>query len=82
MKPNTHATAIALYLLFVSGLGMTLGPIFTGMMSDAMADKGPQASLQTALSILAIPMLWSAAHYFIAGLGLRRAQRRAAAMSG
>ena len=75
MKPNTHATAIAFYLLFVGGLGLAMGPIITGMLSDHMASMGSQASLQSALLILMIPKLWAATHYILSALNLRKRER-------
>lgn len=78
LKSNTHAQGTAIYLFCVSGLGLALGPVVTGMMSDAMSDKGSQASLQTALLLLMLLKLWAAAHYGLSGYRLYRRDRGAA----
>jgi MFS family permease len=75
LKSNTHAQATAIYLFCVSGLGLALGPVVTGMMSDAMSDRGSQASLQTALLLLMLLKLWAAAHYGLSGYRLFRRDR-------
>jgi predicted MFS family arabinose efflux permease len=74
MKSNTHATATAIFLFCISGMGMTIGSLMTGLISDAVSDGsgGTQASLQTALMFLAIPKLWAAGHYLLSAECLRR----------
>ncbi len=75
MRSSTHARATAIFLFCVSGMGLAMGPLVTGMMSDAMSSMGAQASLQTALLILAIPKLWASAHYMLSAWCLRRHDR-------
>jgi predicted MFS family arabinose efflux permease len=72
MKPNTYAQTTAIYLFCVSGLGLAFGPLFTGMLSDSMASKGSQGSLQAALVMLTGVKIWAVAHYFLSTLHLRR----------
>ncbi len=75
MPSRTHATATAIYLFVVGGLGLALGPLVTGIVSDSISAGGTQASLQTALLILSIPKLWSVGHFLLAARSLRRHQR-------
>ena len=72
MKSNVHATTTAIYLFCVSGLGLALGPLITGMLSDSLARLGPAGSLQMALLILCGIKLWAVGHYSLSTLSLRR----------
>ncbi len=75
MTPNTHGKLSAFYLFTVVGIGLVLGPLITGMVSDSMSSLGPQASLQIALLILMIPKTWAVLHYLLSALSLRRRDR-------
>ena len=72
MKSNTHAVATATYLFVVSGLGLAVGPLVTGMLSDSFSHLGSQRSLQLALMIMTAFTIWGAIHYLLSALSLRR----------
>jgi predicted MFS family arabinose efflux permease len=59
---NMRATAIAIVLLFSNLIGMGLGPLATGALSDAMRPEFGEDSLRYALLILCPGFLWCAWH--------------------
>jgi MFS family permease len=70
-QPGQRATASSL-LLFVKALvGMGLGPLLVGNLSDALRPMYGEDSLRMAL--LAVPLLnlWAMAHFMLAGQALR-----------
>ena len=59
--------AVAIYLLIAGLIGLGLGPIFVGVLSDnfAGAPGATEASaLQRALMILALFNIWAGFHYW------------------
>ncbi len=65
----TRALAVAIYLLIAGLLGLGLGPVFVGALSDwfaggVEADAGP--ALQKALAVLALFNIWAGLHYWLA----------------
>lgn len=59
-------TAIMMFLLNLVGLG--LGPVLVGGISDLLSQGSGEESLRYALAILQIFGLWGAFHFWIAGL--------------
>ena len=70
--PQMRATAVALYLLVLNGVGQSLGPLVTGMLSDGLRSRFGEDSLQIALFILGGLKVWSAIHYFLAAVNIRK----------
>jgi predicted MFS family arabinose efflux permease len=65
-EPAMRALAAALLLLVGSLVGLGLGPLLVGLLSDALRPGHGTDSLRLALLVV-IPLLaWSAAHYFAA----------------
>lgn len=61
-----HAMGSAIFLLFATGVGISLGPFLTGLLSDRLAYLGAGAALGWALSVLTLIKIWSAAHFAVA----------------
>jgi MFS family permease len=71
LSPRMHAVGTAVVLLGLSGVGMSVGPLVAGLISDALHGMGPDRSLKWALVILSLPNLWAAGHFAVAALKLR-----------
>lgn len=68
----------ALKMLAINLIGVSLGPLFVGIISDALAPTtGPQ-SLAIALSCITLLSFWSATHYWLAGRAMLAQQQQAA----
>ena len=59
---RARATAIAVMYLFANLIGLGLGPLVTGMISDALITDYGNASLRYALLLLCPGFVWSAWH--------------------
>lgn len=69
----------ALKMLAINIIGVSLGPLFVGIISDALAPTfGPQ-SLAIALSCITALSFWSATHYWLAGKAMLTMQQQQAA---
>ncbi|QJB69492.1 spinster family MFS transporter [Parasphingorhabdus halotolerans] len=72
---RTRAMAVAIYLLVAGLIGLGIGPVFVGGLSDYFAggDKLLEASaLQKALAILALFNIWAGFHYWRAEANIKR----------
>jgi MFS family permease len=77
-----RALASALLLLILNLVGLGLGPLCSGWLSDVLngyfqrhgheATRAAAEGLRYALGIVSLVNLWSAAHYFLAARSLRR----------
>jgi predicted MFS family arabinose efflux permease len=65
-EPNRRATAISLVLFLSSLLGLGLGPLAVGALSDALAPGFGAQSLRYALLISTAALLWAGAHFYAA----------------
>ena len=82
LRMRSVATSLLLFVQTLIGLG--LGPLLTGMISDYLAPSSGTNSLRYALVAVGFANLWSAAHYFRGARSLRRdleASERLAAAS-
>ncbi len=64
---KTRAMAVAIYLLIAGLIGLGLGPIFVGVLSDNFAagqGMTEASALQRALMILALFNIWAGFHYW------------------
>lgn len=62
---ETRAMAVAIYLLIAGIIGLGIGPVFVGILSDMFAaDLGEAAALQRALAILAFFNIWAGFHFW------------------
>ena len=65
LRMRAVASAILFFILNLIGLG--LGPLFTGVMSDVLAPTFGKESLRVALMLTMCVSFWSAFHYWRAG---------------
>ena len=68
-----HAMASAIYLFGGSGIGLSVGPLAAGLISDRLAGLAPGEALRLALLVLAVPNLIAALCFYRASRGLRAA---------
>jgi predicted MFS family arabinose efflux permease len=62
---ETRAMAVAIYLLIAGIIGLGVGPVFVGILSDTFANElGEAAALQRALAILALFNIWAGFHFW------------------
>jgi MFS transporter, Spinster family, sphingosine-1-phosphate transporter len=62
VPPNMRATSIAIILLFANFLGLGLGPLAAGALSDAFRPLAGEASLRYALLAMCPGYLWAGWH--------------------
>jgi predicted MFS family arabinose efflux permease len=76
VPPTLRPSASALLLVFVNLIGLGLGPLCVGAMSEYLF-SGPHA-LGYALAVLQILGLWGAVHFYLAGRALAKGEPRMA----
>lgn len=72
---QTRAMAVAIYLLIAGLIGLGLGPVFVGGLSDYFASTGEHddaSALQMALTYLALFNIWAGFHYWRVHAAMRR----------
>ncbi len=63
-----RSVASALVLLIINVIGLALGPLLTGMLSDALEPAfGVESMRYSLLIVSAIVLPWAGIHYFLAG---------------
>jgi predicted MFS family arabinose efflux permease len=67
VEVRMRTVASALLLFVINLIGMGLGPLLAGLISDALAPAYGKDSLKYALLILTLFNIWAAVHYWIAG---------------
>ena len=73
-EPNRRAIAVAVTLLMSSLLGLGLGPVVVGVISDVLSPNLGTESLRYALAATCIMPIWSATHFWFAARTSRRWQ--------
>ncbi len=69
---ETRAMAVAIYLLLAGIIGLGIGPVFVGMLSDMFSsDLSDSAALQRALALLALFNIWAGFHFWRAARRLQ-----------
>lgn len=67
VAPRSRATAVAIFLFVVNAIGLGLGPVLTGLLSDLCARWfGPAEGLRVAMIILSMFVLLAAACFAMA----------------
>lgn len=66
VAPSMRATAAAVLLFFANVIGLGLGPLVVGALSDALAGTAGVDSLRYALLVVPPLCLWAAYHYDVA----------------
>jgi len=70
--PNMRATAVSLFLLITNLIGLGLGPVITGWLSDIFgAGTGSADGLGLALAATLVFNVWGAIHFHLASRTLR-----------
>jgi len=72
VAPHRRAMAIAIILLASSLLGLGLGPVAVGVLSDLLAPHLGIESLRYALIATTVIPFWAAVHFFLAARASRR----------
>ena len=65
-----RALATAIFLFVINLVGMGLGPLVVGIMSDLLEPRFGHESLRYALLIISLGTVWAPIHYFIAARSL------------
>jgi len=79
VPPAMRATASALMLFILNLIGLGLGPVAAGVLSDLLKPEYGVESIRYSLFILAVGgNLWSALHYYFASKTLREDLKRQA----
>lgn len=67
INPRSRATAVSVFLLIMNGVGLGLGPLCLGALSDVLAQfLDPAAALRAAMVTTAVLMLGAAFCFFMA----------------
>src|SRR5262249_45433326 len=69
LRMRSVATSLLLFVQTLIGLG--LGPLLTGVISDYLAPSSGTNSLRYALAAVGLANVWSAVHYFYGARSLR-----------
>ena len=75
--PKMRATAAAVLLFVINIIGLALGPLTTGALSDALEPRYGADSLRWALMIVSSLLIWSALHFYLASRTLAQDVERA-----
>lgn len=75
-EPHRRATAIALVLLMSSMVGLGVGPVAVGLMSDLLAPQFGVESLRYALMISTSLLIWSGFHFWLASRRTQSSSRQ------
>jgi predicted MFS family arabinose efflux permease len=81
-EPNRRATAIALTLFLSSVLGLGLGPLLVGLLSDVLKPAFGQDSLRYALLASTSVLVWAGAHFYFASRAANRDSVSAEVLTG
>ena len=72
VPPAMRSTASAILLFVLNLIGLGLGPVFAGFLSDTLRPGYGEESIRYSLLILAVTgNIWSALHYYLASRTLR-----------
>lgn len=68
VEPRSRATAIAVFLFFVNAIGLGLGPVLAGALSDVLArTMGPGTGLRMAMVVFSVALIGTAECFRRAG---------------
>ncbi len=73
-EPHRRATAVSLVLFLTAMLGLGLGPLAVGLLSDLLKPGLGAESLRYALVISTAALVWASAHFVLAARTARRDQ--------
>lgn len=78
---HARGTASAVLLFFNSLVGISMGPLVTGLVSDWLEPSFGLMSLRYALCFVVVTQLWAAIHFFLAARSIREDAAAARAYS-
>lgn len=67
VRDETRATTMAVIMLLYNLIGMGVGPLAVGMLSDFLVPLAGRDSLRYAMLIMTVVALWSAYHFWCVG---------------
>ena len=73
--PHMRAVSAAIKMLLLNLIGMGLGPLLVGVISDLLAPTHPENTLGVALSYFTFVGLWGSVHFWLCGRELVRANQ-------
>ncbi len=68
--PKMRASAAAILIFVISIIGLALGPLTTGLLSDALEPRYGKDSLRWALFLVSLILAWAGLHFWLAGRAL------------
>src|SRR5690606_14898276 len=77
-----RAMSVAIFFFFTNIIGMGVGPLMSGWISDFTSRYFGTDSLRYALLISSVFMLWASAHYLLAAKSIRHDLALSAGESG
>lgn len=75
LAPEQRAMATAIMMLILNLVGLGLGPVLVGFISDLLSTTLGQDSLRYALAFIQIAGLWGAVHFWIAAKAVEVEER-------
>lgn len=72
---NMRAVSAAIKMLFINLIGMGLGPLLVGVLSDLLSPRYGDNALSVALAYFTLVGLWGAVHYWLCGRALAKQQK-------
>lgn len=66
VEPHRRATALAVLMLLSALLGLGVGPVAVGALSDVLTPRWGAESLRYALMVIACVPLWASLHFWLA----------------
>jgi predicted MFS family arabinose efflux permease len=69
-RPDMRALAVAIFLFVINLVGMGLGPLVVGAMSDLLEPRFGHESLRYSMMIISLGTLWAPIHYLLAARSL------------
>ncbi|MBM4382472.1 MAG: MFS transporter [Deltaproteobacteria bacterium] len=79
VRPEMRALASAVLLFVINAIGLGLGPLFVGLLSDAITPRfGVDAIRYASLATAVVSTIWAAAHYALGTRTLREELRAVA----
>lgn len=73
--PHMRAVSAAIKMLLLNLIGMGLGPLLVGIISDLLTPTHPENTLGVALAYFTIVGLWASVHFWLCGRELARANQ-------
>lgn len=69
---NMRAVSAAIKMLFINLIGMGLGPLLVGVLSDLLSPRYGDDALSVALAYFTLVGLWGALHFWLCGRALAK----------